>query len=269
MHSQSAGLWIGVVLAAVSSSLWHRAIIGPIVGSLLVGVGGAMIATAIFAYLSPFNEPEFRRFLSLGVEKVWSSRQAIDDPYWVDRLHEAKENCTLLGIAHGKWCEDERFRPTLHERLNHAVMFKMFFLDPDSPAAELRAAEEKRQPKGRDTRDAIRKSIKKMWEFRQSLDAGLRDRIRLYVYTATPSCGLMWVDQTMVVTHYLPGLPDVTSPALLITPPQGGIEGSLYNIYARNVEKMENFSILINEGNIHQFLPQEPLEQQAHGPAPN
>lgn len=267
MHSQAAGFIVGLLLALGSARLWYRGRIGPITGSFLVGLAAAVLATAIFAYLSPFNEPAFRRFVSLGVEGVWPSRQAIEDPYWVDRVHGAKENCVLLGIAHGKWCDDRRFHPTLHDRLNHGLMFKMFFLDPGSTAAELRAIEELRQPNGRDTREAIRKSIKKMWDFRQGLDAGLKDRLRLYVYTATPSCGLMWIDQSMVVTHYLPGLPDVTSPALLITPPQGGIEGSLYNIYARNVEKMENFSTLIDEGNVHEFLPTEEAQQQLDGPA--
>ncbi len=212
MHSQLVGFVIGLVLAAVSALLWYRAIIGPIVGSLLVGVGAAVIAAAIFAYLSPFNEPAFREFLSLGIGGVWSSRQAINETYWVDRLHGAEAKCTLLGIAHGKWCTDERFHPTLRERLNHGLMFRMLFLNPESTAAELRATEEKRQKNGRDTRDAIRQSIKTMWEFRQSLEAGPRDRLQLYVYSATPSCGLMWIDQTMIVTHYLPGQPDVTSP---------------------------------------------------------
>jgi hypothetical protein len=270
MHSQVVGFVIGLVLAVVSSLLWYRAVIDPIVGSLLVGVGAAVIAAAIFAYLSPFNEPAFRRLLSLGVEEVWSSRQEIEDPYWVDRLHGAQENCTLLGIAHGKWCDDVRFAPTLSERLNHGVMFKMFFLNPESSAAELRAIEEKRQKNGRDTRDAIRRSINTMWTFRQELEPGVRDRLRLYVYKATPSCGLMWIGQTMVVTHYLPGLPDVTSPALLVTPPAGGIEKSLYNTYARNVESMEkNTSIVIEEGNIHQFLPQIQPDQQPNDPATN
>jgi len=257
MHSIGVVLWLGVILAAPTPWLWYHKIIGELWGSFLVGAGAAIFAAAIVSFLSPFNEAAFRRFVSFGIQRFWPSRQTIEDLYWVDHLHQAKENCTLLGIAHGKWCDDNRFRPTLHDRLNHGVMFKMFFLDPESTAAELRADEEQRQTNGRDTRVAIRKSIKEMWEFRQGLEAGLRDRLRLYVYRATPSCGLMWIDKTMLVTHYLPGLPDVTSPALLIIPPQGGIEGSLYNIYARNVQKTEQYSVLIDEGNFHQFTPQE------------
>src|SRR5207245_8004101 len=62
MHSQFAGFIVGLVLAVVSSWLWYHATIGPILGSLLVGVGAAVIAAAIFAYLTPFNEPAIRKF---------------------------------------------------------------------------------------------------------------------------------------------------------------------------------------------------------------
>jgi hypothetical protein len=275
MHSQFAGFVIGLALATFSALLWHRKVVDEIFGSLLVGVSTAVIFAAIFAFLSPFNEPAFLKFLSLGIEDFWDSRDKIDEEDWVDRVHGAKESCTLLGIAHGKWCGDPRFHPTLSERLNHGVMFKMLFLNPESSAAELRATEEKRGKKGRDTRDAIRQSIKKMWEFRQQLEAGPKDRLRLYVYDATPSCGLTWIDQTMIATHYLPGQQDVTSPALLIIPPQAGIKGSLYNVYARIVQDLEsnNLSVVIDERNIQQFLPgispgQPPGDAEPNPPGP-
>ncbi|HTZ73135.1 MAG TPA: hypothetical protein VMB47_04385 [Candidatus Aquilonibacter sp.] len=262
MHSQVAGFVLGLVIAGVAASLWYRKMLGEIWGSFLVGVGAAIIAAAVFAYLSPFNEPAFRRFLSLSIDYFWPSREAIEENYWVDHLHNATEKCFLLGIAHGGWCRDRRFAPTLSERLDHGLLFKMFFLNPESSAAALRADEEKKQPNGRDTREQIRNSIKIMWELRGTLEAGPRARVFLYVYTATPSCGLTWIDQTMLVTHYLAGLPDVTSPALLLSPPEGGIEGSLYNTYAKNLEKIENESILITNENVHRFLPEAHDEPQ-------
>jgi hypothetical protein len=149
------------------------------------------------------------------------------------------------------------FLPTVRERLQHNVVFKMLFLNPNLKAAELRSAEEMRQSEKskRETRDVIRESIKTMWDFRLGLEAGLRDRLRLYAYEATPSCGLMWIDKKILVTHYLAGLPDVTSPALLVASPEGEMEGSLYNIYAKNLEEIEGTSIVIAEDNIDQFLP--------------
>jgi hypothetical protein len=139
-------------------------------------------------------------------------------------------------------------------------MVRILFLNPESSAAELREIEENRKGKGRPTRQAIRRSIKAMWDFRNELPAGQKDRLRLYVYDATPSCGLMWIDQTMLVTHYLPGEPDVTSPALLIMPPHGGIEGSLYSVYARTVEDIVvNMSTELDDESIDRFLPQAPM----------
>jgi hypothetical protein len=73
----------------------------------------------------------------------------------------------------------------------------------------------------------------------------------------------------MLVTHYLAGLPDVTSPALLLAPPEGGIEGSLFNTYAKNLAEIEKASILIVDENVHQFLPRAELGVQASGIAEN
>jgi len=255
-HSQTAAFWLGLILAGSTAWLWYHKIIGEIWGAFLAAVGGAIFAAAIVASLSPFNEAAFRRFVSFRIEEVWLSRQTIDSKYWVDRLNGAEEKCILLGIAHGGWCGDKRFLPTVHERLQHNVMFRMLFLNPNSKAAEVRSAEELRQKQKRDTRDAIRNSIEIMWNFRQQrLEAGIRDRLRLYAYEDTPSCGLMWIDKKMLVTHYLGGLPDITSPAILIASPEGEMEGSLYNIYARNLEEIENRATVITEQNIEQFLP--------------
>lgn len=264
MHSQLAGFLFGLSVAVVSAWSWRHKILDEVVGSLLVGVGAAIIAAAIFAYFSPFNEPAFRRFLGLRIDNVWPSRGDIDESEWVDRLHSAEEKCFLLGIAHGGWCEDDGFLPTLHKRLEHGLLFKMYFLDPTCTAADLRAIEEQRKKKP-DTRKKIRKSIKTMWEFRQGLEAGLKDRLKLYAYKCTPSCGLTWIDKTMLVTHYLAGLPDKTAPALLLAPPESGVKDSLYDTYAENLEEIQNMSILLEDENFQQFLPVETVEQRGAG----
>jgi hypothetical protein len=61
----------------------------------------------------------------------------------------------------------------------------------------------------------------------------------------------------MVVTHYLAGLPDETSPALLLIKPQVGMERSLYDVYADNLDKIVQQSRLVDENNIREFLPQQ------------
>ena len=249
-RSQLIALVLGFALAVSAAWAWHKAWLGPISGSLAIGVGASILAAAIVAYLSPANEAGYRKFISFGIVNMWSSRHAIKD--WVDWMESARETCVLFGIAHGGWCQDARFPPALKERLGHGVSFRVLFLDPNCTAAKIRAGEE-----SRNTQSKIRESIQKMWKIRQGLSAAQRGQLRIFVYDATASCGLTWVDQQMLVTHYLAGLPDETSPALLLIQPDVGMERSLYDVYADNLEKIVQRSRLIDENNIHEFIPQQ------------
>jgi Domain of unknown function (DUF5919) len=249
-RSQPIALALGFALTVVGAWAWYKTWLGPIRGSLAIGVGASILAAAIVAYLSPANEAGYRKFISFGIVDMWSSRHAIKD--WVDWMETAHETCVLFGIAHGGWCKDARFPPALKERLNHGVSFRVLFLDPNCKAAEIRAREEKRE-----TKTKIRESIKKMWEIRQQLTAAQKGQLRIFVYDATASCGMTWVDQQMLVTHYLAGLPDETSPALLLIRPEVGMERSLYDVYADNLDKIVQHSTLVDESNIQDFLPKE------------
>ena len=259
MRSDRVLLIIGLLWSVGAAFAWYRQWIGPIGGSLFVGIGASVIAAALVAALSPFSESAYRRFISLGIDEFWPSREAIKKRNWVDWLAGVNHECVLLGIAHGEWCKDARFSATLRDRLVHGVWVKMLFLDPNSQAAALRAHEEGNK---RDTREAIRESIKFVWEFRQGLEAGFRNRLRLYVYNATPSCGLTWIDDFMIVTHYLAGRVNRTSPALQVKQPHIGMERSLYDIYAENEQEIENLSVEIDERNIQQFLSHRTLTKE-------
>ena len=76
----------------------------------------------------------------------------------------------------------------------------------------------------------------------------------------------------MLVTHYLAGLPDATSPALLLTRPEIGMERSLYDVYADNLEEIiQRMSKPVDESNIQEFLLQQPdvaSNTSAGAPAP-
>jgi hypothetical protein len=129
----------------------------------------------------------------------------------------------------------------------------MFFLDPTKPAAETRA----REDKGRDTRRTISESIQFVWALRSNLEGPLKERLKLYVYEATPSCGVVWIDSFMVVTHYLPGSANVTSPSLLVRPVSGASgRPDLYEVYARNVKTIETpqFSTPLTEENVNSYI---------------
>lgn len=254
-YSQATTFVVGFAIAIVFAFLWYKNKVGPIVGSLFIGIGSSLIAATIVAYLSPFSEFAFRRFISLGIDNVWPSREIVPPRQWVEWIRQARNTCTLLGVAHGNWCKDGGFEPALRDRLENAVWVKILFLNPNGSAAELRAREESQGKHHRATQDVIRESIKRVWEIRESLKPGVKERLRLYVYDATPSCGLTWIDDQMIVTHYLAGSVDLTSPAVLLTPAKIGA-GGLFDVYAKNVDIIETeWSTELDERNIDQFLP--------------
>jgi hypothetical protein len=257
-YSQRAALVLGAAMSGGGAWAWHSHRTGDIGGSLAVGVGSSILAAAIVAFLSPVNEAGFRKFISLGIDDVWSSRRGINDRDWVDWVNRATNRCVLLGIAHGNWCTDKRFVPTLKDRLEEGVEFQILFLNPNTTFAEDRAQEDKGK---RTTTDRIRESIQFMWEIRQKLDPGVRPRLQLYVYKGTPSCGLTWIvgkDEFMVVTHYLARVPNPDSPAFTVRRPEGGTERCLYDIYAENLDKIiKEASIRLDDGNVEELLPRK------------
>jgi len=238
-------------LSAVGGSVaWYYNWIGQIRGSLSIGIGSSLIAASLVSYFGPFSEAAYRRFISLGIDRVWPSREDVEERDWVDWLQAATSRVTLLGIAHGEWCNDARFPGAVKHCLEHGVRIKILFLNPNCELAQLRAREEK----NRNTIDAIRKSIEFVWGLRKDLAAGIRNRLEVHVYDAMPSCGLTWVDEFMIVTHYLAGQSNRTAPALRVIPPYIGIGSSLYNMYAENLEAIEGTAEEVTAKNIQGLL---------------
>jgi hypothetical protein len=224
-------------------------------------VGGSLIAAAVVSWLSPFNDEAFREFSALGVKQSYFYRTKVPDDQWCRWLREAKVHCTLLGIAHHKWCEQGEFPDAMRESLQRGVQIKFLFLDPSSAAAVQRAREDQRA--ARNTTQAILDSIRFIWDLRRGLPEEIRSNLRLFVYNATPSSGTSWFDNFMIVTHYLAGFPNVTSPALLVepVPTEPGIR-NLYDIYMENLRKVqERFSTEIDEAWIGDHFPPEAEEQ--------
>lgn len=87
----------------------------------------------------------------------------------------------------------------------------------------------------------------------------MKERLKLYVYNATPSSGTLCFDDFMIVTHYLAGFPNVTSPALLIEPVKTETgQRNLYDIYIENLNKVEeSFSVPVNDDWVRDNLPPE------------
>jgi hypothetical protein len=228
-----------VVLVSVGRTV-RSGLVAPAASSLRAGPA-LSVGTADEAY---------QRFLRLGVTNFYANRRQVPNDHWVTWLSEAKRYCVLLGQAHGEWCLDPGFRPTLIARLRNGVSVEIFFLKPGGLAAQLRRREDSTGI--RDTDQRIRSSMREVWAIRGTLEPAVKDRLKLYVYDATPSVGVTWIDDKMLVTHYLASFTNLTSPALVVDPtPTPDTLGTPYWVYGQNVDGIRaRFSEEITDDNI-------------------
>lgn len=237
--------WAGLGLAILGGALWQSA---PRFAGVLAGIGGSILATVIVTLLSPATEEVYQSFLRLGVTRFWANRSMVESDQWVKWLRQAQMRFILLGHAHGEWLNDDGFKPALIERLNAGKTVEIFFLDPNGDGAALRQKEEKEK---RDTQDTIRRSINALWKISKSLDAGARRKLTIYVYDSTPSLGVTWIDNWMLVTHYLAGSINRTSPALRVEAQPGAT--CPYAVYEYNVNHIRDRSTIVTPENIHEY----------------
>jgi hypothetical protein len=215
--------------------------------TLLVGIGTSLIAAGLVTLLSPTSDEMYQRFLGLGIRELWPSRSDVPHGNWCDWLSRAKKTCTLLGVAHGEWRKDRKFQAALETCLGRGVEVKILFLNPTGELARARAREEQRP-----TSETIKESIRIIWELRSRLSVQHQRLLKLFVYDSTPSSGTTWIDGFMIVTHYLAGYPNLTSPAFRVDD-QG--DDSLFGIYKMNLERiqMKDSTVEITEANVARF----------------
>jgi hypothetical protein len=226
--------------------------------TILISVGASLIAAAVVTYLSPVSREVYQKFVGLGINDVYPSRADIPKRNWCAWIRGAKRRCFLLGIANNNWCADGDFEPSVLKAVRSGVEMTILFLDPNGNAVTTREKEDGR----RKTSTTIRSSIRMVWEeIRAKLDGEtkVQSLLKLYVYDATPSSGMTWIDDSlMVVTHYLAGFANVTSPALIVKPVETDPDArDLYRTYEENAEKLLQRSTLLTPSNIKDYLPEE------------
>jgi hypothetical protein len=236
----------GLVLVILGIASWQST---PRLAGVLAGVGGSILATVIVTLFSPAGESVYQSFLRLGVTRFWPDRSLVESDQWVKWLKEAQMRCILLGHAHGEWIRDDGFAPVLVERLTAGKTVEIFFLDPTGDGAALRQKEDSLGV--RDTQGRIRGSIKTLWEIAARLNAEARARLTIYVYDSTPSLGVTWIDNWMLVTHYLAGSTNRTSPALRVEAQPDST--CPYAVYEHNVNYIRTKSTLITQDNIDKY----------------
>ena len=251
-----AGL-LGLFLAIIGASLAACERLTQL-STILVSVGTSLIAAAVVTYLSPVSREVYQKFVGLGIGDVFPSRDDIPKRHWCGWIRQARHQCVLLGIANNNWCGDGDFEPSVLKAVRSGVEIKVLFLSPVGNARKTRAHEDNR----RDLESVIRSSIKFVWEdVRGKLDREpeAQNLLKLYVYDATPSSGMTWIDDRfMVVTHYLAGFANVTSPALIVKPVIDDPDGrDLYRTYEENVLEIlkSKHCVQLTPENVSEYLP--------------
>lgn len=205
---------IGLALLALGVALHPRSTWE---GTVLVSVATSLIAAVVVAAFALEREAFAQTLLDLGVNRVFRDRKReFDDEFWAALVKGAREHYRVLGTAnHGYWHDEQTrmdTRTTLHDAIvKRKVEVEFLFLTPDSDLCHHRETEEKRDT-GKDTL----LSLRYFWEFRASLPAPDQGRLTLKEYDVTPSCGITWADDILVVTHYLAGRNNLGSPGLLL-----------------------------------------------------
>jgi hypothetical protein len=237
----------GLALESFAAVFWESY---PRFAGVLAGIGGSILATVIVTWAGPAGEVVYQSFLRLGVAKFWSDRSLVPKDQWVMWLKSTPIRCILLGQAHGEWCLDTGFEPALVERLRMGRTVEIFFLNPKGAGVELRQKEDRSGLMN--TKARIRGSLRAVWDISQGLEEEVRTRLTIYVYDATPSLGVTWIDDWMLVTHYLAGSVNLTSPALLVKSQPDS--KSLYAVYEGNVNRIkEKFSERVTQDNIDYY----------------
>jgi Domain of unknown function (DUF5919) len=238
----------GVVLVLVGSFL---SILYPLFATALVGIGSSMIATMLVSFAGPDAGETYQKIIRMGVTEFYPNRKMVPNEWWVNSLESAQRTCILLGQAHGEWIRDDRFESALIGRLSAGIRIEIFFLDPTTSEASLREREDRHQRL--ETKSRIRNSIAALWAIRGKLNAAAKERLTVYTYDATPTVGVTWIGDWMLVTHYLAGFNNLTSPALRVR--SNSDPRCPYDVYAKNVSQIrEKFSTEVTENNIGKYI---------------
>jgi hypothetical protein len=261
-------LVIGIILVVVGAFLSSTASVASLI---LLTVGGALVATGIVAWLALPKEHLVAELARLGVTKVIVNRVELGDDYYADLLGACQSHYRALGTSHHRYFRvaqsEARFKSAFQHAANKGVRVEVIWLKPDCPLASQRANEEGRATK----RDAII-SIGQFAEIREGLKGKAKANFTLREYEMTPSCGIVWADNVLVISNYLPAAANVFSPGLILRQRRDDIWGSLSRrvglgtanelaeVYVGAFIEVAAKSTEINEVRLHQLKEALPAE---------
>ena len=138
------------------------------------------------------------------------------DEYWQRLLERTSREYRVLGVANhgytGTETKRSRYENLIRATLDRGAVVEFLWLSPTAQVTPLREREE-----GRATRKDIVDSIQFFWGLRTRLDPERRERLLLREHEHVPSCGLTRADDTLTITHYVPGQSNLDSPGWILT----------------------------------------------------
>ncbi len=143
------------------------------------------------------------------------------------------------------------------------VKIEILYLNPDGDLVKHRSSEE-----GRNTKKDVIESIQFFSDVKKELGAH-KDNIKLFEYDLTPSCGIVWADDYLVVTHYMPARANVLAPAMVLresnlsrwlsTWPWMGRRATLTKVYTGMYEQVRGKATELSDERIAGLLSELPL----------
>lgn len=247
-------------------------------GQILLGAGASIIASVVLIVVAGKKEELAERVMKYGIKELFCNRlRDLDENFWTDFIASANQYVKILGVAnHGYVTKSDGVvksneKEALKKLIEKGVTVTILWLDPMSELARIRDEEEKRGTRT----DAI-KSILAFHKFRESLVNKNKKNLILKIYNATPTCGLTWVDESMVVTHYLSHTSNQSSPGFVLTNSRidrllsrltrDNGHAALYKMYGDNLNEISRCSLSVDDGTLRNMkallkkLPEEKSE---------
>ncbi|HEY2142167.1 MAG TPA: hypothetical protein VGG98_08910 [Solirubrobacteraceae bacterium] len=187
-------------------------------GLILIGLGTSIFASVLVGGIALGRDQFMQQLLGDGVQDVFVNRNTrFEDTFWTDLIREARSHFRVLGTANHGYIADPAVaeasaRDFTDAIVKHDVKVEFLWLNPDSDLAPVREREEHRT-----TRLDTCNAILFFWKLREELaHPRQQERLILKEYNATPSCGVTWVDDLMIVTQYMAGNPNLRSPGMVL-----------------------------------------------------
>ena len=220
---------------------------------ILLGIGTALVASAIVAFLAieqdrvePPDKLLAAAVRKLGLESGFKNRNYLGDQFWLDLLTSAREHYRVLGVAsHGYLSSAEQEEASKNAFVaaisGHGVEVELLFLKPDSDYAKKREQQEQRS-----TRADIADAICWFWSLKQSLEDKRQRLLELYEYDETPTSGITWSDNRMIVTLYLARRLNLAAPGIVLKGP----DGELWTRYRSNFTEVKRKATVLSQERI-------------------